>query len=82
MRTVTVCASLLCALLASTTASAGTSNVGSPLIDRTIYDGSAGIIYQYLGGTQPLAGPGSITEWSFFDNENSSTNSKVTPLLY
>jgi hypothetical protein len=81
MRTSFASALVCCALLASI-ASAGTSTVGSPLIDRSLNDASTGVIYLYLGGTQPLAGPGTITQWSFFDNEAGGSGQKVTPLLY
>ena len=81
MRTSIVFAVLCSALLASSVL-AGTSSVGSPLIDRPNNDSSTGVIYLYLGGTQPLAGPGTILQWSFFDNEAGGANQKVTPLLY
>jgi hypothetical protein len=58
---------------------AGTGDVGSAVINRPINDSSVGVIYLYLGPTQPMVGPGSIVQWSFFDNES---NGKVTPLLY
>lgn len=57
-------------------------NVGSPVIARPINDTSVGVIYLYLGGTQPVAGPGAILQWSFFDDEPGSSSRKVTPLLY
>lgn len=72
----------LCLAIVSSSAWAGVSTVGSPLINRTNDDGSTGVIYLYLGGTQPLAGPGTITQWSFFDNDTSGSGAKVTPLLY
>lgn len=54
---------------------------GGPVIDRPIDDSSAGLIYIYRGGTQPLVGPGRIERWSFFNNEPVG-NAKVTPLLF
>ena len=82
MRTVLAIATLSFAGLASSTAFAATTDVGSPVIDRNNDDSSAGVIYLYLGGTQPLLGPGTLDSWSFFNNEVSQSGGKVTPLLY
>lgn len=56
--------------------------VGSPVVDRPINDGTQGTIGIYLGGTQPLAGPGTLGTWSFFDNEGFTAGQPVTPLLF
>lgn len=61
---------------------ASAQTVGSPVIDRPINDSSSGIFYIYRGPTQPLAGPTTVGNWSFFDNDASTTNQKVTPLLF
>jgi hypothetical protein len=82
MRTASPWARLLCAALVSPAAIAGTFDVGSPPIDRIQDDSASGVIYLYLGGTQPLAGPGAIQQWSFFDDGSASPNANVTPLLY
>jgi hypothetical protein len=51
------------------------------VIDRPNNDGSSGVIYLYLGGTQPFGGPGSITQWSFFDNEASNATRSDAALV-
>jgi hypothetical protein len=79
MRPLLACSSLLFALCVASSAWAGVSSVGSPTINRSNNDSSVGIICLYRGVSQPAAGPGSITQWSFFDNES---NGKVTPLLF
>lgn len=56
--------------------------VGSPVIDHPIDDSVQGLTYIYLGGTQPLAGPGTAGTWSFFDNESWTLGQPVTPLLF
>ncbi len=56
--------------------------VGSPVIDRAINDSSTGVVYIYRGATQPLAGPTTVGNWSFFDNDLATMNQKVTPLLF
>lgn len=75
---------LLIALLAAALApfAAAQTLVGSPVIDRLINDSSQGLIAIYLGGTQPLAGPGTVGTWSFYDNEAGTAGQPVTPLLF
>jgi hypothetical protein len=57
-------------------------DVGSPVIDRPLNDSSVGVIYLYLGGTQPVAGTGFVTQWSFYDNEAGTNGLRVTPLVF
>lgn len=79
MRTLTAIAGLSFALLASTSALGAPIDVGSPVINRPNDDASSGVMYLYLGGSQPVSGPATLAQWSFFDNESSS---KATPLLF
>jgi hypothetical protein len=67
--------------LASLCASASAQTVGSPVIDRPITNGSGNWSYFYRGGTQPLAGPKALGNWSFFDIDANTLGQKVTPLL-
>ncbi len=80
MRTLTLAAGLICALLAPSLAWGGGLTVGSPLINRPLNDSSVGVIYLYLGGTQPVFGTANVSDWSFFDNDTAGL--KVTPLIY
>lgn len=82
MRTLLAIASLSFAALATSTALGATTDVGSPVIDRNNNDAAGGVIYLYLGGTQPIVGPATVAQWSFFDNEPSSAGFKVTPLIF
>jgi hypothetical protein len=71
-----------CFVGASSAALAAPFDVGSPVIDRLNNDSSVGVIYLYLGGTQPVSGTGFATQWSFYDNEASTNGKKVTPLVF
>lgn len=66
----------------SSAALAAPFDVGSPVIDRALNDSSVGVVYLYLGGTQPVSGAGFPTQWSFYDNEASTNGKKVTPLVF
>ena len=68
--------------LAGLCALANAQIVGSPVINRPGNDSSAGLVYIYRGGTQPLAGPSTLGNWSFFDNEASTQNQFVTPVIF
>ena len=68
--------------LAGLCALANAQTVGSPIIDRPIDSSAFGVVYIYRGGTQPLAGPATPGNWTFFDNDFGSLNHRVTPLLY
>ena len=53
--------------------------IGSPLIQRPVLDGNSGQVYVYNGITQPFQSAGSISSWSFFDQQSGHA---VTPLLF
>lgn len=81
MRTLYLCSGLLGSLLASPSVLASPNDIKSPIVARPIDDSAVGVIYLYQGGTQPVWGPGTVTQWSFFDNDAGSAGAKVTPLI-
>jgi hypothetical protein len=82
MRLLPAAAAHVCAFFACASAFGGVSDVGSQVVARPNDEGAGGVIHLYLGGTQPLAGPGSINGWSFFDADASTAGQRVTPLLF
>jgi hypothetical protein len=71
----------LLALMCSPQAALAQTEIGSPTINRAINDSASGILYLYLGGTQPATAPGEIVEWSFFDDDAGTVGQRVTPYL-
>jgi hypothetical protein len=81
MRPSTLLPSLLLGFTCSTSAAFAQTEIGSPTIDRPLNDSASGILYLYLGGTQPATAPGEIVEWSFFDDDAATSGQRVTPFL-
>lgn len=68
--------------LADLCAVANAQTVGSPALDPPIDDScSGGPLYIDRGSTQPVAGPSTQGNRTFFDNEPSTQDDFVTPVL-